>query len=396
MTERVYSAIWASFRAVQCWMHAGRDALDASGLRVRWCVRAVLQAFEYFLCARGPAAAGAYLLWVLLMPLNAGASEVQSPIHLQKKSRVLAVRDEQAVDRFQANPDVVRRMFDDLLKAYTLKDDAGEAWKVFVNPDDIVGIKVLSDPGSVSGTRPAVVEAVVSSLLETGFPKHQIIIWDRRKGLLVATGYDQLAKKLGVGYEGSSDYGYDPSSYYEAALVGNLVYGDHEFGQSGEGIGRKSYVSKLLTQKLTRIIQIHPMLNHYLAGVNGHVIGLATTGVDNHLRFTVDESRHHESMAEICAMPELYDKLAFNLVDGLICQYQGEERGFLQYSVMLKELRISKDPVALDMLSLMEINRQRVKAGLDPHESAFQLYRNAGLMQLGESDPSKIAIQYVR
>jgi len=121
MTERVYSAIWASFRAVQCWMHAGRDALDASGLRVRWCVRAVLQAFEYFLCARGPAAAGAYLLWVLLMPLNAGASEVQSPIHLQKKSRVLAVRDEQAVDRFQANPDVVRRMFDDLLKAYTLR-----------------------------------------------------------------------------------------------------------------------------------------------------------------------------------------------------------------------------------------------------------------------------------
>lgn len=344
----------------------------------------------------------ALMLWMLMLvltthaPVKSSASEASSPVHLQKKARVLAVRDEQAVARFQAKTDVVRRMFDDLLKAYALKEDVAEAWEMFVKPEDVVGIKVLSDPGSVSGTRPAVVEAVVRSLLGTGFPKDQIIIWDRRKGLLVATGYDQLAKKLGVGYEGSSDYGYDPSSYYEAALVGNLVYGDHEFGASGEGIGRKSYVSKLLTQKLTRIIQIHPMLNHYLAGVNGHVVGLATSGVDNHLRFTVDESRYHESMAEICSMPELYDKIAFNLVDALICQYQGEERGFLQYSVVLNELRISQDPVALDVLSLMEINRQRHKAGLDIHESAFRLYRNAGLMQLGESDPSKIAFQYVR
>lgn len=344
----------------------------------------------------------ALLSWGLLLVLVADvsfrlwASDAQSSVHLQKKSRVLAVRDEKAVERFQAKNDVVRHMFDDVLKAYAFKEDIGEAWKTFVKPDDVVGIKVLSDPGSVSGTRPAVVEAVVSSLLSTGFPREQIIIWDRRKGLLVATGYDQVAKKLGVVYEGSSDYGYDPSAYYEAALVGNLVYGDHEFGKSTEGIGRKSYVSKLLTQKLTRIIQIHPMLNHYLAGVNGHVVGLATSGVDNHLRFTVDESRYHESMAEICSMPELYDKLAFNLVDALICQYQGEERGFLQYSVVLNELRISKDPVALDVLSLMEINRQRAKAGLEIHKSAFQLYRNAGLMQLGESDSSKIAFQYIR
>lgn len=345
---------------------------------------------------------GATLLWMcvcwslFIFLWNLNASEVQNPLDLQKKTRVLAVRDEQAVDRFQANPEIVQRMFDDLLVAYTRKKDVAEAWDMFVKPEDVVGIKVLSDPGSVSGTRPSVVEAVVRSLLATGFPKERIIIWDRRKGLLVATGYDQLAKKLGVGYEGSSDYGYDPSSYYEAALVGNLVYGDREFGLDGEGIGRKSYVSKLLTQKLTRIVQIHPLLNHYMAGVNGHVVGLATTGVDNHLRFTVDESRYHEAIAEICSLPELYDKLAFNLVDALICQYQGEERGFLQYSVMLNELRISQDPVALDVLSLLEINRQRAKANLAIHDSAFQLYRNAGLMELGESDPSKILLQYVR
>jgi hypothetical protein len=66
-----------------------------------------------------------------------------------------------------------------------------------VDPSDVVGIKVLSDPGSVSGTRPAVVEAIVRSLISTGFPKDQIIIWDRRKGVLVATGYDLIAGVMG-------------------------------------------------------------------------------------------------------------------------------------------------------------------------------------------------------
>ena len=311
-------------------------------------------------------------------------------------ARVLSVMDKEAIERFEPDTEVVFHMFNDLLRAYTHQDNVKDAWNVFIKPEDIVGIKVLSDPGSVSGTRPAVVEAVIKSLLSVGFSGRQIIIWDRRKGLLVATGYDQLAKRLGVSIAGSVDYGFDQAVYYEAPLVGNLVFGDHEFGRDEPGIGRKSYVSKLLTQKLTRVIQIHPMLNHYLGGVNGHVVGLATGGVDNSLRFTLDEDRYHEAIPEICAIPALYDKLAFSLVDALISQYQGEERGFLQYSTVLGELRISKDPVALDVLSMMEINRQRNQSGLKRHRSAFQLYRNAELLQLGVSDPSNILFERIR
>ena len=137
------------------------------------------------------------------------------------------------------------------------------------------------------------------------------------------------------------------------------------------------------------------MLNHYLGGVNGQIVGLATGGVDNSLRFTLDSDRYHQAIPEICAIPELYDKLALNVVDALICQYQGEERGFLQYSTMLKELRMSRDPVALDVLSIMEINRQRRRAGLEENTSAMQLYQNASLLELGESDVSRIRFEKV-
>ena len=324
------------------------------------------------------------------------SAELSSSLQLSHTSRVVAVSDPFAVERFSPKPAIVDQMFNQLMLAYAQKDNLAEAWSLFVNQSDVVGIKVLSDPGSVSGTRPAVVEAIIRSLISTGFPQDQIIIWDRRKGVLVATGYDQIAKRLGVSIAGSSDFGYRKEIFYEAALVWNLVFGDHEFGEECKGVGRKSFVSNLLSHKLTKIIPVHPMLNHYLGGVNGQVVGLATGGVDNSLRFTLDGNRYHQAIPEICAMPEIYDKLAFCVVDALICQYQGEERGFLQYSSIMSELRMSSDPVALDVLSLLEINRHRKRAGLEENLSAIHLYQNANLLELGESDPSKILFERTR
>jgi hypothetical protein len=45
---------------------------------------------------------------------------------------------------------------------------------------------------------------------------------------------------------------------------------------------------------------------------------------------------------------------------------------------------------------MMEINRQRNQSGLKRHRSAFQLYRNAELLQLGVSDPSNILFERIR
>ena len=47
------------------------------------------------------------------------------------------------------------------LKELTGERTLESAWSSLVSPDDIVGIKVLSTPGPVCGTRPAVVEALV-------------------------------------------------------------------------------------------------------------------------------------------------------------------------------------------------------------------------------------------
>jgi hypothetical protein len=81
--------------------------------------------------------------------------------------------------------------------------------------------------------------------------------------------------------------------------------------------------------------------------------------------------------------------VVLNIVDALICQYEGEERSLLHYSKVLNEIRVSRDPVALDVLSLQELERQRQVASAPEIKSRLDLFKNAALLELGVSDLKK-------
>src|SRR5207249_4900275 len=189
---------------------------------------------------------------------------------------------------------------------------------------------------------------------------------------------------------GSAQAGYDEKAFYDKPLLGNLVWGDLEFGKKEPGVGRKSFVSKLVSQEITKIINVSPMLNHNFAGISGHLYGLAMGSVDNIARFEADAGRLARAVPEIYALPSLSDRVVLNVVDALICQYEGGERGLLHYSTMLNELRFSRDPVALDVLSIQELERQRQAAGAPAIKPNLELYNNAALLELGVSDLKKI------
>jgi len=199
-----------------------------------------------------------------------------------------------------------------------------------------------------------------------------------------------LAERYGVRVAGAAEAGYDENTFYDAALLGQLVWGDLEFGRKGEGIGRKSYVSKLITQQMTRIINVTPLFNHNLAGVSGCLWGLALGSVDNTLRFENDPDRLASAVPEIIALPVLGDRVALNIVDALVCQYQGEEHTLLHYSVALNQLWFSTDPVALDVVSLQEIERQRKASKAPATKTNLELYQNAALLEIGISETNHI------
>jgi hypothetical protein len=68
----------------------------------------------------------------------------------------------------------------------------------------------------------------------------------------------------------------------------------------------------------------------------------------------------------------------------------------LHYSVSLNQLRFSRDPVALDVLSLQELDRQREIARAPVIKPLRDLYSNASLLELGVSDLKKIQIVRLR
>jgi hypothetical protein len=322
--------------------------------------------------------------------LSAEPSSILPP-PAPRTARVVIVQSPNATSAFKPQEDVVLEMLKHGLTNLTGKASVKTAWESLVTKKDVVGIKVYSVPGPNSGTRPAVVAALINTLLQARLPARNIIIWDRHLTDLRLAGFDELAKRFGVRLASTDSADYDPTVFYDVPLLGNLVWGDLEFGRQGQGIGRKSYVTTLVTKKLTKIINLTPMLNHNLVGVSGNLYSLAMGSVDNIVRFENDGDRMADAVPDIYNLPELREKVVLNIVDGLICQYEGGERGLLHYSKAMNQLRFSRDAVALDVLSVQEIDKLRRASDAPLIKPNLELYSNAALLELGVSEPKNIS-----
>ena len=335
------------------------------------------------------------LLWLAAVKIQAGTPPISSK---NPGARVIIVQNPNAVSNFQPNNVVVQAMVDRGITNLTHEATVATAWRSLISTQDVVGIKVFSAAGEISGTRPALVSAVVHGLLQAGLPPERIIIWDKRTEDLRAAGYYKLGRDLGVRVESAVDAGYDPTNYYQpdSAVIGDLIYGDLEFGKKGDSIGRRSFVTKILSHQVTKIISIAPLLTEPSAGVCGHLYSLAFGGVDNTMRFENDPERLAIALPEIDALPSVGDRVVLNITDALIGQYEGGASVELHYSTVVNQLWFSKDPVALDTLAIQELNREQQAAGAWGFPPDMEIYTNAVLLQLGINDPAQMKIVKVQ
>ena len=332
----------------------------------------------------------------LLLPMTRAAGT--NADYTAPAARVCEVTGPGAIVQYQPDPAVVKQMIESGLTQFTRQATESAAWRSLVTTQDIVGIKVYSQAGLLSGTRPAVVAAVVRGLIAAGLPPQHILIWDRHADDLRTAGFFELGEQLGVKVAGCDQTGYDPDTFYapDTAVIGNLVWGDLEFGKKGPGIGRKSYVAKIVSHEITKIISIAPLLNLEACGVSGNLYSLALGSVDNTLRFEGDPDRLAVAVPEIYALPVLGDRVVLNITDALIGQYEGGSTTLLHYSTVLNQLWFSRDPVALDTLAIKELDRERKARAVDVYPVHLDLYSNANLLQLGSNDPAKIVVERVQ
>jgi hypothetical protein len=340
---------------------------------------------------------GYWIGWVAVFPFSFQGADIPAMGDPPDRARVVIAENPRATAAFEPQPKIVQSMVDGGILKLTGKPDLKQAWRAIVSPQDVVGIKVYSGPGANSGTRPAVAGAVIEGLLEAGVAPSHIIIWDKRLLDLRLAGFDELARRYNVRLAGAADSGYDENVFYDNSIMGSLVAGDLDFDRNGKTTGRHSYMSKLLTRTITKIINVSPLLNHNLAGVCGNLYSLALGSVDNTLRFEASPERLATAVPEIYAKPALSDHVVLNITDALIGQYQGEQMSLLHYSMELNQIWLSKDPVALDVLAIQELEHEREERKMRPGNDNPDLYRNASFfLELGVGDLAKIRIEMAK
>lgn len=322
---------------------------------------------------------------------------VPAPGNASPPPGVLKVVGHHLLQAYQPNDDQVEAVFNRGLTDFTHTPNPAAAWQTLVHTNDTVGIKVFSPPGPWCGTRKSVVRAVIRGLLASGLPGHQIIIWDKEYLPLETAGFPDLARELGVSVMSARQAGYDPDTFYlpDSPVVGQLVWGDLEFGRTNREAGRRSFFSKLVSRRITKLISVTPLMNEDTAGVCGHFYSLALGSVDNTRRFDDDSSRLAVALPEIVAQPPLTDHTVLYVTDALLGQCQGGPSGYLQFSTELDQIWFSHDPVALDTVALQELNQERARMQIPGWSPNLEIYTNAALLQLGQNQPDQIPVRVI-
>jgi len=273
--------------------------------------------------------------------------------------RVIAVKSEKSVDveTSAANDEVVREMMARGMCALTGKKTALEAWKQFVVPADVVGIKVNcgGHPWCVSAYE--IVAEIVRQLGAAGVPPTQVYIYERFQNQLDEVNY---APHLPEGVtivaaetrnQRADNRGYDPATYVEADL----------FGEEDT----RSNMMKLVSQKLTKVINVPNMKDHGATGATGCLKNIAYGSFSNVARTHYRGKSHTYSFVGTLASVEpLRSRTVLQIMDGLRGVWHGgpfaRTRKYVFYP---KQILFGTDPVAIDRLLLDIIDDERKRQG---------------------------------
>jgi len=330
-----------------------------------------------------------------LLPLIAptGASAAKSSVYFAMDPASLTTS-------FTASPAVVRRMVDSVVVAATGKRTVAEAWGSLVKPSDIVGIKVAASGGGVSGTKPAVVDAIVSGLQLAGVPAANIIVWDRNYEDLATAGYRSNPGGYRLRWIDPVG-GYDRKAAITAPVLGRLIWGDSQFGEKtgsrfadvigqGDQLSNKSHFSKILSHEVTKVINVPSLSESFLSGINGALANMTLTNIDNWRRFTRPPDFGDPYVAEIYADPMVHDKVVLNILDGLTLQFAGGPFPNPDSARQYFTVFASRDPVALDATALRLLEEYRLANRLPPLAPMAQHISSAEAMGLGNAKESDI------
>ena len=325
--------------------------------------------------------------------------------------KVVEVYDEGAMIIDKPDAKVINAMFEKGMQQLT---DANmkKSFKMFFTKKDVIGIKVNPVGAGLISTRLELVDAIIDWLVKNGMKRSNIIIWDRFDYMLADAGFTSK-RYPGIGIEGlqtmdetaaegkaeddsrwlkpdgahiSAD-NFDMDAFYWADVDGpkddKPYLNQHVFS------GKYSYFGKLLTQKLTKIINVPVFKN------TGNGISMATKNIG--YGAVCNTARLHRPLffdvnVEVTAFPVIRDKMVLNITDGLRAQYDGGPMPNAQFTYLYNTLFFATDPFALDMIchNILVQKRKEMNVKVNEHPRFTEYLHYAEKLGLGIADPDKI------
>jgi len=275
------------------------------------------------------------------------------------RGRVVSVSSDSCVDEATnvADAATIQTMLTRGMCALTESATPQEAWRRFFDPSDIVGIKVNCGGHPYVVSAPEIVAEVVRQLAAVGVRPEQIYVYERFQNQLDAVNYaPHLPPDVRiVAAEGSNQHsdnsGYDPATYLEADL----------FGEEDT----RSCMMRLVSQRLTKIINIPNMKDHGATGVTGCLKNIAYGSFSNVARTHYHGVSHTRSLVGLLASIEpLRSRTVLQIMDGVRGVWHGGPFAHTsRYVFHPKRILLSTDPVAIDRLLLDIIDDKRRSEG---------------------------------
>jgi uncharacterized protein (DUF362 family) len=269
--------------------------------------------------------------------------------------QVVQVHSDKSIDSQSAevNGAMVRQMIAAGIKSLTGDARDDDAWARFISPKDVVGIKVNCSGAPRIRSTPEVVAAIAEKLVAVGVPANNIWVYERFEDQLKSVGYGKFLPAgvniFAVETSRSSILGYDPKTYVETNF----------FGEEDT----RSNVARLVSETLTKIVNVPNMKEHQASGVTGCLKNIAYGNFSNVARSHQFEKTNTLSfIGTLAAVEPVRSRVVLNIMDGLRgVWHAGPFSDMPQFRFYPKQMMIGTDPVAMDR-KLIDVIEEKRKA----------------------------------
>jgi len=269
--------------------------------------------------------------------------------------RVVEVADLRSITGNRVSQPIVHDMLERGLKELTGENSTRAAFAKFIEPKDVVGVKINPSGAPACCSSPELVRDIIEGVRSVGVPLQNIVVYDRF-GYEMDLGSYQTLMPPGVEIVGVQDGLLDASGYDANVFCEMSFFGEWE---------TRSYMASIVANRLDKIINVPTLKDHSASGVTGCLKNVAYGTFNNVARSHKEPfSFTNPLIGVMCSVEPLRSKVVLNIMDGMRMVWHGgpltQNQKFIYQAGLLM---MSTDPVAMDTIELEMIEKKRREEG---------------------------------